>query len=53
MEKIVKNNVTINIEGDGFIKACIINDIRKALSKYQGERHLFVDSKEINPYTNG
>lgn len=28
----------------------IVNDIRQLLSKYQGERHLFVDGEEVNPY---
>ena len=42
--------VNIQIDGNGFIKNRIIEDIRKILSKYQGERHLFVDGKEINPY---
>jgi len=41
--------VNIQIDGKGFIKNRIINDIRLILSKYQGERHLFVDGKEVNP----
>jgi len=42
--------VNIHIDGEGFIKNSIVNDIKKLLFKYQGERHLFVDEKEINPY---
>jgi hypothetical protein len=42
--------VNIQIDGNGFIKQRVVEDIRRILSKYQGERHLFVDDKEINPY---
>jgi hypothetical protein len=42
--------VNIQIDGKGFIKSKIVNDIRQLLSKYQGERHLFVDGKEVNSY---
>lgn len=45
--------VNIQIDGNGFIKNSVIEDIRKILSKYQGERHMFVDGKEINPYKHG
>jgi len=45
--------VNVHIDGEGFIKSQIINDIKKVLIKYQGERHLFIDGEEINPYTNG
>jgi len=43
-------SVNIHIDGNGFIKNAIINEIKKILIKYQGERHLFVDDEEINPY---
>lgn len=43
-------SVYINISGDGMIKQCVINDIRKVLRKYQGKRKLIVDGKEVNPY---
>lgn len=42
--------VNIHIDGEGAIKNSIISDIRKALNKYQGKRHLFIDGKEVNPY---
>jgi hypothetical protein len=42
--------VNIRIDGVGYIKRRVLEDIRKILSKYQGERHLFVDDKEVNPY---
>lgn len=45
-------NVKIQIDGEGFIKNKIIDEIRKVLNKYQGERHLFVDGSEVNPYYN-
>jgi hypothetical protein len=45
--------VNIQIDGEGFIKNRIVNDIRQLLSKYQGERHLFVDGEEVKPYKNG
>ena len=31
----------------------VIDEIKKVLIKFQGERHLFVDGKEINPYDRG
>ena len=42
--------VNIQVTGEGFIKNAILTDIKKVLSKYQGERHLFIDGNEINPY---
>ena len=45
--------VNINIDGSGFIKERVIDEIKKVLIKFQGERHLFVDGKEINPYDRG
>lgn len=45
--------VNIHIDGEGFIKNAIIKDIRSILNRYQGERHIFVDGEEINPYNNG
>lgn len=43
-------NIIIKIEGDSKHKLSIINGIRSILSKFQGERHLFVDDKEVSPY---
>ena len=43
-------NVTIQITGNGHIKHAVVNRIREALKLLQGERHIFVDGKEINPY---
>lgn len=42
--------VNIRIDGHGFIKTVIVDDIRKVLSKYQGKRKLFVDGKEVYAY---
>ena len=42
--------VNIEISGNGFIKEKVYIEIKKVLSKLQGERHLFVDGEEINPY---
>jgi hypothetical protein len=42
--------VNIHIDGNGTIKNMIIPHIKKVLKNLQGERHLFVDDKEINPY---
>lgn len=42
--------VNIKIDGSGFIKDQISKDIKQILSKYQGERHLFIDGVEVNPY---
>lgn len=45
--------VNIHIDGEGWIKNAVIQGIKKTLSNYQGERHLFVDGKEVNPYSTG
>lgn len=42
--------VNVHIDGEGWIKQAAVNAIKSALSKFQGERHIFVDDKEINPY---
>ncbi len=44
--------VNIHIDGEGFIKYHVIQDIYKIIKKYQGERHLFIDGEEVNPYKN-
>jgi len=41
--------INISVDGDFKHKHQVINDIRKVLSQYMGERHLFVDGKEVNP----
>jgi hypothetical protein len=42
--------INIHIDGEGFIKQAAISKIKDALKNFQGERHIFVDDKEINPY---
>jgi len=42
--------ITIKIEGNGFIKQMMINDIKRSLRKYMGKRNLYVDNKKINSY---
>jgi hypothetical protein len=39
--------VNIHIDGEGWIKKTTINEIQKAMRNLQGERHIFVDGKEI------
>ena len=43
--------VIIHIEGIGFIKEAVVSKIRKSLNDLIGERHLFIDGIEVNPYT--
>ena len=45
--------VNIHIDGEGWIKNHVINEIRKTLRQIQGEKHLFIDEKETNPYSSG
>lgn len=45
--------VNINIDGEGWIKNRVVEDIRKSLKYLKGEKHLFVDGDEINPYSSG
>ena len=40
----------VRIDGDARMKSQIVDEIRKAISRFQGERHLFVDGKEVNPH---
>ena len=52
-EKLNEDNmfgaINISVDGDFKYKHQVVDDIRKVLSRYMGERHLFVDSKEVNP----
>lgn len=43
-------DIIIKIDGSSAYKNKIVDDIKKILSNYQGERHLFVDGIEINPH---
>jgi hypothetical protein len=45
--------VNVHIDGEGFIKKTSVKYIIKALNGLQGERHIFVDGKEINPHGRG
>ncbi len=42
--------INIHIDGEGFIKQAAISKIKDVLNQFQGERHIFVDGKEISPY---
>ena len=42
--------VNIHIDGEGIVKNGVIKGIRKLLNNYQGERYLFIDGGEVNPY---
>jgi len=54
-EKLNEDNmfgiINISVDGDFKYKHQVVNGIRKVLSQYMGERHLFVDGKEVNPYS--
>ncbi len=41
--------INIHIDGNFKYKHQVVNGIQKVLSQYIGERHLFVDDKEVNP----
>lgn len=43
-------NVTINIIGNGQLKNRMVDEVRKSLRRFIGERHLFVDGEEVSPY---
>ena len=45
--------VNIHIDGQGFIYGATIDGIRKVLNNLIGERHLFTNGKEVNPYQSG
>lgn len=40
--------VSIYVEGYGFIRNEMVKEIKKSLRKFMGERHLYVDNEEIN-----
>ena len=40
--------VNIHIDGEGFIYNQVKKDINKVLKNLQGERHIFVDGKEVS-----
>jgi len=42
--------INIKIDGDHKYKLRITSEIKKVLRSFQGERHLFIDDVEVNPY---
>lgn len=43
--------INISVDGDFKLKLQVVDDIRKVLSKYMGEIHLFVDGEEVSTGT--
>lgn len=39
--------VNIHIDGEGWIKQVAIKKIKESMKTLQGERHIFVDGKEL------
>lgn len=42
--------LNIRIDGDSRVKKLAVSAIRKSLNSIAGERHIFVDGEEVNPF---